>query len=290
MLLLVNKMENNIKDAYNYTLLNNFIEYCKNKIDDSNFIKLFSKMLIYDDYLIYKDVLSDVLNIKLDKINYVAKNNNYETIKFDYDKLPEKAIYIDKKRIRPNTNIWFVNRKNLLKIIILFRSDKNLTIVNYLLDLEDLLIKFLKEYGNTYMIEKKYLTDEIKAHIIKIQHIQNNLDERVAAFKNVKITRQKDKLSVMRAKDKLTDVLDDIYPESCNSSLLDGYNSDEHDHLRPHDEEYYEDRELRKQDLEELGEKNIEICGKKKSIRKDIDSIEIIKDEKVKGINEYFDI
>lgn len=211
----------NKNNENNSNLLNNFTNYCKNKIDDNEFMTTFSEMLIYDDYLIYKDILNEVLKLRKDSLDRLAKKTDkYEVVRCKQDELPEKAFYLDKDKIQKNTNIWFVDRKNFLKIIILFRSDKNLKIINYLLELENLLIKFLKEYGNTYMVEKQYITDELMANIIKIKIIEKELNEskkRIFAMNMKKIDNIHKKTYI---KEDFICCVNNLVPESCESSLL----------------------------------------------------------------------
>lgn len=278
----------NINENNDNTMLKNFMNYCKNKIEDNEFITLFSEMLIYDDYLIYKDVLNDVLKIRIDKLNMIAKNTeDYHVYKYKYEELPAKAIYLNKDKIRQNTNIWFVDRKNFLKIIIMFRSDKNMKIINYLLELENMLIKFLKEYGNTYMIEKQHLTDEIRAHILKIGHIEKEMNECKNRIMKMNLKKIGNYTNAIEIKEDFMNCLNKIVPMSCNSSLLEdsddseddnkseNYEEDEDDEDEDQEEHYMREKKMKERNelCKKYGASAMEMIRRKKTAQKKVEKL-----------------
>lgn len=201
-------------NKYNVKLLNNFIKYYKGDIPDNNYNELFSKMLVYENYPVCGDILTDVFQITLKDV--ITKKHNYEFIHVNYEKLPEKAFYIDKNKIKPETNILFVDKKNLLKIIILFCNDKNTKIVNHFLDMEILFTQFMKDYDSVN-------EDDIQSCMDKIIDLEIKVDKYKTILKEIKIKKQESREKMMIAKQIFKEQLNKIDETSHESEELDKY-------------------------------------------------------------------
>lgn len=159
------------------TLYNNFLNYCISKLGKDDTIETFVKMVVYKDILIYKDVIVNILKVDGNNLIKFVEKNNIPIAIFQLDNLPSNAVYQKKEKITNRNNIWFVNLEQFIRITITYKNDNACKFINYLIKIHSMLVNFMEDYGGTFMIERKHLTDELLEKIVKIQLIEKDIIE-----------------------------------------------------------------------------------------------------------------
>lgn len=150
------------------TLLNNFLKYCTAKLGNDEAIKTFADMVKYEGILICKDIIVNKLMTNGRSVDRFVKKFGIHITKFDYDNLPLNAVYHDKEIITNSDNIWFVDFCNFNMIVKNYNNPKKFKLDENLIKIQSMFMEFMRKNSGTFMLDKKYMTDELNEKTVKI--------------------------------------------------------------------------------------------------------------------------